>query len=102
MVILGTWNFQPAELPYFGQILAVLAAMTVVITAGYILWTLQRVYLGQNPAYKSLPDINFRELLCVLPLVVFAIALGVVPQLLLYWMDPSIAGLVDTLARVGP
>jgi NADH-quinone oxidoreductase subunit M len=102
MVILGTWNFQPAELPYFGQILAVLAAMTVVITAGYILWTLQRVYLGQNPAYKSLPDINFRELLCVLPLVVFAIALGVVPQLLLYWMDPSIAGLVDALARVGP
>jgi NADH-quinone oxidoreductase subunit M len=102
MVVLGTWNFQPPELPYFGKVLSVLAALTVVLTAGYILWTLQRVYLGQNPAYKGLPDINFRELLCVLPLLIFAIALGVAPGLLLSWMEPSVSGLIDTLARLGP
>jgi NADH-quinone oxidoreductase subunit M len=101
-VILGTWNFEPPDFPNFGKILAVLAAMTVVLTAAYILWTLQRVYLGQNPAYKGYPDINFRELLCVLPLVVFAIALGVAPRLLLSWMEPSISGLIDTWAGLGP
>src|ERR1700693_4358569 len=41
MVILATWNFEPG-----GPIFAVLAALTVILTAAYILWTLQRVYLG--------------------------------------------------------
>src|SRR5207249_8133801 len=49
MVILGTWNFSPPGAPYWGPIFSVLAAMTVVITASYILWTLQRVFFGQNP-----------------------------------------------------
>ena len=39
---------------------AVLSALTVVITAAYILWTLQRVYLGTNPAYKDYKDITVR------------------------------------------
>ena len=102
MVVLGTWNFAPEGFPYFGKLLAVLAALTVVLTAGYILWTLQRVYLGQNPAYKDCRDISFRELLCIIPLVVLAVALGVMPTLLLSWMEPSVTGLVDTLARLGP
>ncbi len=101
MVVLGTWNFAPPGFPDFGKLLAVLAALTVVLTAGYILWTLQRVYLGQNPAYKNLPDISFRELLCVVPLVVLAVALGVMPTLLLSWTETSLTGLVDTLARLG-
>ena len=36
-------------------------------------------FLGQNPAYKDYPDINFRELLCIVPLVVLAVVLGVMP-----------------------
>ncbi|HEV2947674.1 MAG TPA: NADH-quinone oxidoreductase subunit M [Gemmataceae bacterium] len=102
MVVLSTWNFAPEGFPYFGKLLAVLAALTVVLTAAYILWTLQRVYLGQNPAYKDLPDITFRELLCIVPLVVLAVALGVMPTLLMSWTETSLTGLVDTLARLGP
>jgi NADH-quinone oxidoreductase subunit M len=94
MVVLATWNYS--------ILFAVLAAATVVLTAAYILWTLQRVYLGTNPAYKGFPDINLRELLCVVPLVVLAVVLGVLPQqLLLSWMEPSVTGLVDTLAQLG-
>src|ERR1700726_183325 len=74
MVILATWNFEPG-----GPIFAVLAALTVILTAAYILWTLQRVFLGVNPAYKDFPDISFRELLCIVPLVVFSVLLGVAP-----------------------
>ena len=92
MVVLGTWNYS--------RTLAVLAALTVVLTAAYILWTLQRVYLGENPAYKGYPDISFRELLCIVPLVALSVLLGVAPNLMLSWMEPSVTGLVDQLAQV--
>jgi NADH-quinone oxidoreductase subunit M len=93
MVVLATWNYD--------KVFAVLAALTVVVTAAYILWTLQRVFLGVNPAYKDYPDINLRELLCIVPLVVLSVLLGVAPALLLNWMEPSVTGLVDALARLG-
>jgi NADH-quinone oxidoreductase subunit M len=58
------------------------------------------VYFGTNPAYKDYPDINPRELVCIVPLVVLAVLLGVAPALLLNWMEPSVTGLVDTLAQL--
>jgi NADH-quinone oxidoreductase subunit M len=93
MVVLATWNFD--------KTFAILAALTVVITAAYILWTLQRVYFGTNPAYKDYQDMTVREILCIAPLVVLAIALGVFPKyLLMSWMEPSVTGLVDSLASL--
>ncbi len=98
MVILATWNFATPVHPYAGKVFAVLAALTVVITASYILWTLQRVYFGTNPAYKDYPDISVRELTCIVPLVVLAVLLGVLPSLVFWWMEPHVTGLVDSLA----
>jgi NADH-quinone oxidoreductase subunit M len=99
-VILSTWNFTPDVFPEGGKVLAVLAALTVVLTAAYILWTLQRVYLGTNPAYKDYPDINGRELVTIVPLVVLAVLLGVLPFLLLNMMEPHVSDLVNTLAQL--
>ncbi len=97
-VILSTYNFAPAAHPYAGKVFAVLAALTVVITAGYILWTLQRVYLGTNSAYKDYKDITPRELLVAVPLVILAVAYGLFPQqLLLNWMEPHVTGVIDVL-----
>jgi NADH-quinone oxidoreductase subunit M len=93
-VVLATWNFS--------KVLAFLAALTVVLTAAYILWTVQRVYLGTNPAYKGYSDMSLREVLIAAPLVVFSVALGVFPSyLLLSWMEPSVTGLVHTLSTLG-
>src|SRR5260370_1320387 len=92
MVVLATWSFNP----WF----AVIAAMTVVLTAAYILWTLQRVFLGANPAYKAFPDISLRELSCAVPLVIFAVLLGVVPAIVFSWMEPSVSGLVQQLFQL--
>jgi NADH-quinone oxidoreductase subunit M len=100
MVVLSTWNFKPWNWEHGGQVFAILSALTVVLTAAYILWTLQRVFLGTNPAYKGFPDINLRELLCIVPLIVFAILLGVAPTLLLNWMAPSVTGLIDSFAQL--
>ena len=92
MVVLATWNFNP--------VYAVLAALTVVITAAYILWTVQRVYFGTNPTYKDYPDMTLREITIAVPLVVLAILLGVAPQLVLSWVQPHITGLVDSLVAM--
>jgi NADH-quinone oxidoreductase subunit M len=95
MVVLATWNFS--------KLFAVLAAATVVLTAAYILWTLQRVFMGQNQAYKNYPDIRVDELACAVPLAILSVALGILPSwLLLSWMQPSIEHLVNTLAHFGP
>jgi NADH-quinone oxidoreductase subunit M len=92
MVVVATWNYS--------ILFSILAAATVLITAAYILWTIQRVYMGQNPAYKSFPDITLRELACIIPLVILSVILGVWPNyFLLSWMEPSISGLVKMLAQ---
>jgi NADH-quinone oxidoreductase subunit M len=52
-VILSAFNYNPW--------LAVFAAAAVILTAGYILWTLQRVFLGRNEQYRGLPDLTARE-----------------------------------------
>jgi NADH-quinone oxidoreductase subunit M len=100
MVVLSAWNFAPAGYgQWVGMLFSVLAALTVVLTAAYILWTLQRVFMGQNPAYKNYPDITVGELAAIVPLVVLAVLLGVYPDLLLKWMEPSVTYLIDTLAH---
>jgi len=93
-VVLAAWNYS--------KVLAFLSALTVVLTAAYILWTLQRVYLGTNPAYKDCQDMSLREVAIAVPLLVLSVALGIFPeQLLLSWMRPAISGLVENLARLG-
>jgi len=99
MVVLATWNFTVPGVPYAGQILAILAAATVVLTAAYILWTIQRVYLGTNPAYKDYPDITLRELLIIIPLLVLSVLLGVLPMIVLNMMEPHVTGLVQSLSQ---
>ncbi len=95
MVVVAAWS-----LP--NKTFAVLAAMTVVLTAAYVLWTIQRVFMGENPTYKHFADIDGRELACIIPLVVFAVLFGILPSLLLNWMEPSVTGLIDTLTKVRP
>lgn len=84
-VVLGAWSFSKA--------LAVVAASVVILTAGYILWTIQRVYLG--PEYKgphgdAITPMTRREVAIAAPLVVFAVLLGVYPQALFDYIKPSV------------
>ncbi len=94
-VVLAAWQFSP--------VLSLCAILATVLTAGYLLWTWQRVYLGVNPATAKFPDLSLREALVLIPFVLLAIALGVLPQtLLLSWMEPSVTGMVESLARLRP
>jgi len=89
-VVLASFNYS--------RLLAVLAAAAVILTAGYILWTLQRVFLGRSETWKGLPDMDFREIVIAVPLVVFTLAMGILPNfLILSWMSPSVDEMVNSV-----
>ncbi len=93
-VTLSAWNFS--------KTLAVISAFVVILTAGYILWTLQRVYLGpeyKGPHGEALTPMTFREKAIAIPLVAFAILLGVYPRVVFDYMTPSVNKTVEELAE---
>jgi len=94
LVVLSVWKYS--------YILAVLSAFVVILTAAYILWALQRVYLGseyKGPHADELKPITVRELCIAVPLFVLAIILGVLPhQTVLRYMDATIDRKVNDLA----
>jgi NADH-quinone oxidoreductase subunit M len=102
MVILSAWSFTPGGAQWVGILFSVLAAGAMLITAGSILWTLQRVFMGTSTAVKNYKDVRWEELTIAVPMIVLAIALGVFPSLLLGWMEPSVTHLVDTLVHHKP
>jgi NADH-quinone oxidoreductase subunit M len=92
-VVLSVWKYS--------QLLAVISAAVVILTAAYILWAIQRVYLGpeyKGPHPEALTPITSRELAIATPLVVLAIVFGVYPRILLDYMQPTINEQVDQLA----
>jgi NADH-quinone oxidoreductase subunit M len=93
LVVLSVWKYS--------YVLAVISAAVVILTAAYILWAIQRVYLGaeyKGPHGEALTPITMRELFIGVPLLVLAIFFGVLPQTMLDYMSPSINQQVDQLA----
>ncbi|MCC7349697.1 MAG: NADH-quinone oxidoreductase subunit M [Phycisphaerales bacterium] len=82
--------------------LAVVACFGVILTAGYMLWTIQRVYFGpQRPEYKSFPEVTQREILVLTPLTVMAILLGILPALFFFvFTDHTVKAWYGLLARL--
>jgi len=88
LVLLGAWRVYPG--------LTVVGASAVVLTAGYLLWTLQRMYLGKpNEKYLGLPEINGRELFTLVPLGAIVLFLGVYPTAILNLQSPALLRLND-------
>src|SRR5881275_3290656 len=54
----------------------------VILGAAYLLWLYQRVMFGSvtNPANEHLPDLNLREMVCLVPLIVLAFWIGIYPK----------------------
>jgi len=60
--------------------LAVISCFGVILTAGYMLWTIQRVFFGpEKPEYRDFPEVDAREQTVLVPLTIMAIVLGVLP-----------------------
>ena len=60
--------------------LVVVGAVSVVITAAYYLWTMQRMFLGAvNEKWSHLWDLTWRERLTLYPLALLTVVMGVWP-----------------------
>src|ERR1700719_3720983 len=83
LVLSGSWQPHP--------ILTIFAAATAILTAGYLLWTYPRIYLGPlNEKYKNFTDMNFREVAMLVPLAIIVLILGVYPQAILSLLGTSL------------
>jgi NADH-quinone oxidoreductase subunit M len=94
LVLLGGWQRYPG--------LTLVSASAVVLTAGYMLWTMQRIYLGKtNEKYLGFPDISAREIFTLVPLGVIVVVLGVYPHAVLDLIDVSLRHLNDVVLSGG-
>jgi len=65
--------------------LAVIACLGVILTAGYMLWTIQRVFFGpEKPEYRGFAEVDEREVVVLTPLTIMAILLGVLPTVFFF------------------
>ena len=88
--LLGAWKAYP--------VLTIISSLGIVITAGFFLWTMQRIFLGPlNQAYKEFKDVDKREIFCLVPMGFLCILLGVAPMILVSYLWPSLEPILDKL-----
>jgi NADH-quinone oxidoreductase subunit M len=85
--LIGTFGVWPWQ--------TTVSVLGVVIAAAYMLIVLQRVLLGPlNEKWRSMPDMTFRELVSLIPLLVITLGIGVYPLLLMHVQDASLNQLI--------
>lgn len=74
----------------------VLAATGIIIGAGYMLWLYQRVFFMEvNPKVAGLNDIDAREIITLLPMVLLIFWIGIYPNTFLGFMHESVNHLLE-------
>ncbi len=81
---------------------AAFAASGIVLSAIYMLWVYQRVFMGpvQNEQNRTLTDLNFRETVILVPIVLLVVWMGLHPSTFLRRMDTSVQKVVDRIEQV--
>ena len=76
----------------FSKVYAILAATGVILAAVYMLWMFQRVMFGKldNPKNQTLTDLSLREIVVLVPIVLFIVWIGVYPKPFLSRMEKSV------------
>lgn len=79
--------------PIFG----VFAVSGMILGATYMLWMYQRVMFGpvDKDANKNMPDLNFREIVTLVPIAVLVFVMGVFPGFFLRKMDASVSQFIS-------
>ncbi|OIP61652.1 MAG: NADH-quinone oxidoreductase subunit M [Nitrospirae bacterium CG2_30_41_42] len=80
----------------------VLAATGVIIGAGYMLWLYQRVFfMDINKKVIGLPDMDIRETITLIPLLILVFWIGVYPNSFLSFMHASVQHLIERVNMPG-
>jgi NADH-quinone oxidoreductase subunit M len=89
-IYMGAWQVQP--------IVAIFAALSIVITAAYILLVVRRVFFGDLKAeYRDIPDISWRDKLSTILLSVVMFALGIFPSLMVPLVETGVQRILTLL-----
>ncbi|MEE9443883.1 MAG: NADH-quinone oxidoreductase subunit M [candidate division Zixibacteria bacterium] len=93
MIFIGSFPSYP--------VIVGIAILGVVLTAAYILRMVQNIFLGEFDQAKwgHLTEINVREILCVAPLAVLTLAIGIYPKPLSDLMRATLENIVTLMAR---
>ena len=80
---------------------AFFAVWGVVLAAAYLLWLYQRVMLGEvkDDEIAGLKDLNLREAMTLIPLVIMAIVMGLYPKPFLKMIEEPVNAIIE---RVRP
>jgi NADH-quinone oxidoreductase subunit M len=94
-ILLGAFESKILGSYWFGGV----AALGVILAAVYLLTMFQKVFLGPvtNDANLSLKDLNVREIICLVPLLVFIFWIGLYPRPFFNLMAPAVEKLVTAL-----
>ena len=99
MALLGSFNpLDGLSLGVFRTAM-VIGAIGTVLTAGYLLWMLQKVNLGEPSeewAGKEFRDVDRYEMAAWAPLVLAILAIGVFPRIIFGATDGAVVNLVKT------
>ncbi|HMD34842.1 MAG TPA: NADH-quinone oxidoreductase subunit M [Vicinamibacterales bacterium] len=98
LILLGSFRSDA-----LGPRITAFAATGVVLSATYMLWMFQRVNYGPVTIdeNRTLPDLDRREWTVVVPIVAIAILMGVLPNLFLKPMAPSVDRMLSLIHREG-
>jgi NADH-quinone oxidoreductase subunit M len=81
------------------MVYAIIGTGGIIIAAVYMLWMIQRVFFGECTieANRSLKDINRREKILIIPLIILVFWIGFYPKPFLKMIEPSVENLIHTV-----
>jgi len=85
-------------------VISLLATVGILLTAAYLLWTMQRVFFGpERPENKQFREIDQRETTVLASLASMAILLGVLPTIFVFSMtSKSVEALLNLFQNPAP
>lgn len=103
-VIIGSFNAASlgTGLPRW---MALAGSVGILLSAAYLLWTLQRMFFGQvrlkgaDSWAHALTDVNGREQLILFPTLALALLLGIMPSLVFSQLNASVLNLVSIIQQ---